>query len=109
MVGQDEKKLGALIVPNVPSILLWANNLGFSFPKDLGGSPGDPFVRKSLSQEINRLLSQRPSSRSEERVIGIALVDAFTIENGLLTQTLKQRREKISARDQYAIADIYSR
>ncbi|WP_320677343.1 AMP-binding protein [Prochlorococcus sp. MIT 1300] len=109
MVGQDEKKLGALIVPNVPSILLWANNLGFSFPKDLGGSPGDPFVRKSLSQEINRLLAQRPSSRSEERVIGIALVDAFTIENGLLTQTLKQRRENISARDQFAIADIYSR
>ena len=35
------------------------------------------------------------------------LVAAFSIDNGLLTQTLKQRRDRISSRDAAAIAAIY--
>jgi long-chain acyl-CoA synthetase len=37
----------------------------------------------------------------------VALVEPFTLENGLLTQTLKQRRDRIAARDAEAIAAIY--
>jgi len=35
------------------------------------------------------------------------LVEPFTIENGLLTQTLKQKREKIIQRDLKLIDEIY--
>ena len=38
---------------------------------------------------------------------GVALVEPFSIENGLLTQTLKQRRDRISERDAAAIAALY--
>jgi long-chain acyl-CoA synthetase len=34
-------------------------------------------------------------------------VAPFTIDNGLLTQTLKQRRDRISDRDRAAIAALY--
>jgi long-chain acyl-CoA synthetase len=34
-------------------------------------------------------------------------VEPFTIDNGLLTQTLKQRRDRIAARDARAIASLY--
>jgi long-chain acyl-CoA synthetase len=34
-------------------------------------------------------------------------VEPFTLENGLLTQTLKQRRDRIVERDTAAIASIY--
>jgi long-chain acyl-CoA synthetase len=35
-------------------------------------------------------------------------VAPFTIENGLLTQTLKQRRDRIAQRDAAAIEALYS-
>jgi len=38
----------------------------------------------------------------------VALVAPFSIENGLLTQTLKQRRDRIAARDAGAIEAIYA-
>ena len=37
------------------------------------------------------------------------LVDSFSIENGLLTQTLKQRRDRITARDAALIERLYGR
>jgi len=38
----------------------------------------------------------------------VALVQPFSIENGLLTQTLKQKRDRIAERDAAAIDQIYS-
>jgi len=37
----------------------------------------------------------------------VALVEPFSIDNGLLTQTLKQRRDRIVDRDGAAIAALY--
>ncbi len=109
LVGQDEKHLGVLVVPNVENILPWAKANGLNVDKGLGGSPGDDDLRKQLRAEINLLLSQRTGSRPDERVISVALVAPFTIENELLTQTLKQRRDRIASRDQAAIRAIYKR
>jgi long-chain acyl-CoA synthetase len=39
--------------------------------------------------------------------MGVVLVAPFTIENGLLTQTLKQRRDRISGRDRESINALY--
>jgi len=36
-------------------------------------------------------------------------VEPFSIDNGLLTQTLKQRRDRIGRRDAAVIQQIYSR
>ena len=55
------------------------------------------------------MLSQRKGARAHERLSGVVLVDPFTMENGLLTQTLKQRREKITERDKEFIDLIYGR
>jgi long-chain acyl-CoA synthetase len=37
----------------------------------------------------------------------VALVEAFTLENGLLTQTLKLRRDAILVRDSGPVAALY--
>ena len=71
--------------------------------------PGDENLRRAIRKEVNRMLANRKVSRAGERVCGVALVDPFTIENGLLTQTLKQRRERISDRDKVFIDLIYGR
>ena len=77
--------------------------------QDLGGQPGDPALLRLLMRECNRLLKQRLGSRGDERLAGVVLVDPFSIENGLLTQTLKQRRDRITSRDQHLIDGLYGR
>ncbi len=109
MVGQDEKQLGVLLVPNIENVLAWAGNRNLRLNENLGGCWGDAQLRILLRREINDLLSRRLGSRSNERVVGVALVQPFSIQNGLLTQTLKQRRDKITERDQKAIEDIFGR
>jgi long-chain acyl-CoA synthetase len=90
VVGQDRKQLGALVVP-----------------KEAAES-SDLALLRALTRECNRLLAARPGSRPDERLGGVALVEPFTLDNGLLTQTLKQRRDRISARDAAAIESIYA-
>ena len=109
LVGQDERQLGALIVPRAEAILAWAAEAGVTVAQDLGGQPGDPALLKLLMRECNRLLKQRAGSRGDERLTGVVLVSLFSIENGLLTQTLKQRRDRITSRDQHLIDALYGR
>ena len=101
LVGQDRKQLGARIVPRPEPLAAFAAAAG------LGGQL-DPALLRALSRDCNRLLAARPGARPDERLAGVALVDPFSLENGLLTQTLKQRRDRIAARDAAAIEAIYS-
>ena len=109
LVGQDERQLAALIVPRAEAIVDWARQQGLNLADDLGGKPGDQALLRLLMQECNRLLKQRVGARGDERLAGVVLVDPFTIDNGLLTQTLKQRRDRITARDHARIQGMYSR
>ncbi|HYP04415.1 MAG TPA: AMP-binding protein [Cyanobium sp.] len=99
LVGQDRKQLGALLVPRGEPLAAFAAEAGFSAL--------DPALLRALTRECNRLLAARPGSRPDERLGGVALVEPFTLENGLLTQTLKQRRDRIVERDAAAIAALY--
>lgn len=109
LVGQDERQLGALVVPRTDAIQAWAAEQGVSVAADLGGSPGQAEICRLLRGEFNRLLTARVGSRADERLAGVGLVEPFTIENGLLTQTLKQRRDRITDRDRAVIQGFYGR
>ena len=109
LVGQDERQLGALVVPCVESLRDWAATQGLTLNPERLLPSDDPALAKLLMRECNRLLKQRVGSRGDERLAGVALVEPFSIENGLLTQTLKQRRDRITARDSVAIERLYGR
>ena len=109
LVGQDERQLAALVVPKLESLQAWAQEQGCDPGPDLGGRPGDPALLRLLRGELNRLLAARVGSRADERLGGVALVESFSIENGLLTQTLKQRRDRITDRDRSVIEGLYGR
>jgi long-chain acyl-CoA synthetase len=113
VVGQDRRQLGLLLVPKAEALAAWALAQGIPFPEGaLAGGAGlpsaDPGLLKALGRDFNRVLAARPGSRPDERIAGVALVAPFTIENGLLTQTLKQRRDRIAQRDAGAIEAFYS-
>ena len=107
LVGQDQRQLGALIVPKKNNLIAWAVKKGLSLSDNWFVTPGNYELRRALKREINYLLTQRRGSRLNERVLDLALVEPFSIENGLLTQTLKQKRDLIIARDIEAIASIF--
>jgi long-chain acyl-CoA synthetase len=113
VVGQDRRQLGLLLVPKAEALAAWASAQGLPGSKGseagkAGPVPADPALLKALSREFNRVLAARAGSRPDERLAGVAVVAPFTIENGLLTQTLKQRRDRIAKRDEAAIEALYS-
>lgn len=113
VVGQDRRQLGLLLVPKAEALAAWASAQGLPVSKgseagEAGSLPADPVLLKALSREFNRVLAARAGSRPDERLAGVAVVAPFTIENGLLTQTLKQRRDRIAKRDAAAIEALYS-
>ena len=106
LVGQDQRSLGALIVPNLEALQQWVTkeNLSLEIPEspeevkiDLNESEE---ICKLIRQELNREVKDRPGYRPDDRVGPFKLIlEPFSQENGLMTQTLKIRRPV--ARERY--------
>ena len=94
LVGQDKKCLTALVAPNIELV---ENKF---FENDISKLNTNKKIGLFFKTQINNLLKNRLGARFEEQVLDCFFVDAFTLENGLLTQTLKQKRREI--------VDLYS-
>ncbi|HEY9624960.1 MAG TPA: AMP-binding protein, partial [Crinalium sp.] len=110
LVGQDERSLGALIVPNVEALAQWATaqNLSIQRP-DQTIDLDNKAVQELFRQEITREVKNRPGYRADDRIGPFRLIaEPFTIENGLLTQTLKIRRAVVTERYRGMIDDMFA-
>jgi len=97
LVGQDQKSIGALIVPNIDELQQWSEKQGYSGAVDLTSKPVQDLFKTELLQRVK----DRAGYRSDDRIAAFRLLsEPFTIENGLLTQTLKVRRNVVM--EQYA-------
>ena len=101
LVGQDKKCLTALVVPNIELV-----EKKF-FEKDLSKFNLNKDILLFFKLQINNLLKNRLGARSEEQILDCYFVDAFTLENGLLTQTLKQKRREIEKLYSSKIEEMY--
>jgi long-chain acyl-CoA synthetase len=127
LVGQDQKSLGALIVPNSEALEQWAIGqnllLDWSTVQDPQLSPQQRSENLDNSQilnntqiidlfrdELNREVKNRPGYRVDDRIATIKLIaEPFSIENGLLTQTLKIRRPVVMERYHAMINEMFAR
>lgn len=109
LVGQDKKSLGALIVPNFEALEAWllaCNHKDIS--SNLNNNLNHQIIRDLFREELNREVRNRPGYRRDDEIIVFDLIqEPFTIENGLLTQTLKVRRNVVMERYQDAIINLF--
>jgi long-chain acyl-CoA synthetase len=107
VVGQDQRSLGALIVPNVDALQGWAagQSLFIAVPGDdapancIAITLDDARVQKLFRDELAREVKDRPGYRPDDRIGPFRLLlEPFSIDNGLLTQTLKVRRPVVTSR-----------
>ncbi len=110
LVGQDEKSLGALIVPNFEALEAWLLNQNSSIlDSDINANLHHKIIRDLFREELNREVRDRPGYRRDDEIIVFELIPKlFTIENGLLTQTLKLRRNVVMERYRDTIANLFS-
>lgn len=100
LVGQDQRSLGALIVPNVEALENWATGQSLQIHQanqqiDLNHRA----VQDLFRQELNREVKNRPGYRADDRIGPFQLIlEPFSIENGMMTQTLKIRRPVVMER-----------
>jgi long-chain acyl-CoA synthetase len=105
VVGQDQRSLGALIVPNSDALEKWAASQGVAFTLDGTESTPTPLsldsdrIQKLFRAELNQQVKDRPGYRPDDRIGPFRLIlEPFSIENGMLTQTLKIRRPVVQER-----------
>ncbi len=103
LLGQDKKNLTALIVPNFEYIET------YFFETELKKINENIKIKKFFKSHINSLLKKRLGFRNEEQIIDCFFVSPFTIENSLLTQTLKQKRREIEKLYCEEIEEMYKK
>lgn len=101
VVGQDQRRLGALIFPNKDELLAVAKKL--SIKSDDSIELSQEKIMSLLYEEVRKWTSGCSFQ------IGPILVveEPFTIENGLMTPTMKIRRDKVAALYKEEIANLY--
>ncbi len=120
LVGQDQRSLGALVVPNLEALQQWAHQQNFhiNLPEQpAADAPADMQVieldskpvQDLIRQELTHQVKNRPGYRPDDRIGPFCLLaEPFSIENDMLTRTLKVRRQVVSERYRGMIDGMFS-
>jgi long-chain acyl-CoA synthetase len=103
--GDKRPNLVAVLVPDPDFLAEWAKAGGK--PDDLAQLAADPELHKTLSAVVDRVNRDLSSLEKVRRFI-IAR-EAFTIDNGMMTASLKIRRHKIKEAYGAALEALYER
>jgi len=106
LVGDGRPVVAALIVPNIEAVRQWADGEGLNLPAESAEIVGFDAVYDRIETDIE---STNQRFEPHERIGSFDLLaDSFTVDNGLLTPTLKKKRRAIT--EQYAdrIDRLYS-
>ncbi|RMF92863.1 MAG: long-chain fatty acid--CoA ligase [Nitrospinota bacterium] len=106
VVGQDQRMLGALIVPDFPALETYLQKQGVS-PASVEEMLRSPPVQELYRKEIHRLISSRNGFRACERIGGFVLLPREFRVGQELTHTLKMKRNVITQQFAQEIAQIY--
>ncbi len=105
VVGDNEKFVGALLVPNTDHIRSWADTNDIDLPDDPQAMCDDDRVREYIREDVDRANEE---FEDYEQIKRFELVpQEFTEENEMLTPTMKKKRRVIMDRFADRIDHIY--
>lgn len=107
IVGQDRKYPGALIVPYMKAIKDYSlkHDIYYENDQELIRHPG---IIQLIKNEIDRLYNKKETTKPWEKIIKFQLIpEEWTVNNGLMTFTLKKKRAPIAAKYQEIIQKLY--
>ncbi|MCU4973651.1 long-chain fatty acid--CoA ligase [Halobacteria archaeon AArc-m2/3/4] len=106
VVGDGEKFVGALIVPNTDHLRSWADEEGIDLPEDPEAMCADERVREHVQAEVDRV---NENFETYETIKQFQLIpQEFTEENEMLTPTMKKKRRVILDRFEDRVEEIYA-
>ncbi|SDK43008.1 AMP-dependent synthetase/ligase [Natronorubrum texcoconense] len=106
VVGDGEKFIGALLVPNTEHIREWAEEEGIDLPDDPEAMCDDERVREYVQQEVDRV---NAGFEKHETIKQFELVPReFTEENKMLTPSMKKKRRVILDEFEDRVDRIYA-
>ncbi len=118
LVGQDQKALGALIVPNLEALDKWGQNQKLTLNLPYGSETPEEITRSDLyskpvqtlfREELNREVKNRPGYRPDDQIKAFEFIlEPFSQENGLMTQTFKIKRPVVTQRYQGMIDGMFN-
>ena len=101
--GENKPHNVVVVVPDMSSLERWAKHNGYN----ITDPTTDPRVKELLTTEIDR---QAASFKSFERPRGMLIVtEDFTVENGILTPSLKIKRRVALAKYGKALDALYAK
>ncbi len=107
VVGQDQKHLGALIVPDFDAVRRHLDALGETPPVDPRQICEHAFVQNLFKREIRERVSDKTGFKGFERVAAFHLITEEFKPGAELTQTLKLRRNVAAEKHAGAISAMF--
>ncbi len=106
VVGDGEKFVSALLVPNEDHVREWADEEGLDLPDDSEALCEDERVIEYVQEEVDRINQQ---FEKHEQIKKFRLVPReFTEENDMLTPTMKKKRRVIMDRFEDRVEEMYA-
>jgi long-chain acyl-CoA synthetase len=105
MLGDKRKYPIMLVVPNLDSVEAWAKerNLAYTSRSELTGMPD---VRAKIEREVMDNLRDLAKFEMPKKIVLVE--EDFTVDNGMLTPTLKVKRRAVEQRHAARIEQAYA-
>jgi long-chain acyl-CoA synthetase len=105
VMGDGEKFIAALVVPNFEFLREAANREGVDIPEDPAAMCEHERVQEVVQEEVDEV-NERFEKHEQIKAFQLA-TEEFTEENDMLTPTMKKKRRNIKERYDDLVAEIY--
>jgi long-chain acyl-CoA synthetase len=105
VIGDNQKFIAALFVPNFEAVYRWAEKEGIDLPEDQDAVCADERVQEFIGKEVEAVNKELSKS---EKIKEFRLVPVeWTADNDLLTPSMKIKRRNVIGEFEAQVEDIY--
>lgn len=105
LVGQDQKALGALVYPEFPKLMAELNLPDSTSHEDVAANPE---AEKLLKKELSKVMAADGRFKAIESISRVAILnEPFSEANGMMTNTMKIKRNVVNEKYSDRILKLY--